>query len=94
MWECGTWRGAVLAECCCVATAMGEWGQAGDDSWKGVGEEAEAREGERRERDGCVIGATHAPGPLRSVTIVFIRSHTPATPTLQHFLQYVQNDSL
>lgn len=26
MWECETWRGAVLAACCWVATAMREWG--------------------------------------------------------------------
>ena len=38
VWECGTCRGAILAESCCVATAMGEWGQAGDDRWEGGGE--------------------------------------------------------
>src|SRR6266849_3547167 len=42
VWECETWRGAVLGECCCVATAMGEWGQAVEDSWEEGGEEAEA----------------------------------------------------
>jgi len=39
VWECETWRGAILAECGWIATAMGEWVQAGDDSWEGGGEE-------------------------------------------------------
>ena len=55
VWECETWRGAVLAECCCVATAMREWGEAGNESWRGrgSGEGGEAEEGKgERERDG------------------------------------------
>ncbi len=48
VWECETWRGADLAECCCVATAMSEWSQAGDEGWEGGGEEADAAEGGER----------------------------------------------
>ena len=48
MWEWETWRGADLTECCCVATAMGEWGQAGDESREGGDEEGGGMGRERR----------------------------------------------
>jgi hypothetical protein len=61
---------------------MGEWGQAGDDSWEGGGEEGEAAAGER----GMGDSATDGGEPLRSVTIGFLYvccvpsvSDTPAT---------------
>ena len=62
-----------MAESCCVATAMGEWGQAGDDRWEGGGE---GGEGERA-RDGMgwvvIVQLTGASRSDRS-QLDFIRS--------------------
>jgi hypothetical protein len=71
VWECETWRGAVLAECCCVATAMGEWCQAVENSWEGDGEEGGRGRGKGRGTD-CDVIVQLTGGPLRSVTMGFL----------------------
>lgn len=54
MWECETWRGAVLGACCWVATAMRERGPAGDERWR---EWVERGKGERGETEEMALEA-------------------------------------
>lgn len=87
VWECETWRGAILAECCCVATAMGEWVQAGAT----VGREVMKRR-RRVGGGGMCDSATHGREPLRSVTIGFLYVCCPSVrlsyPPLPYLLPF------
>jgi hypothetical protein len=94
VWECEKWRGAILAECCCIATAMGEWGQAGDESWEGGGEEGEAAWGRGMDVIVQLTGASRSDqSQLDFYTFVGFRSslkppHPTCCPSGQHFCTY------